>query len=304
MDYYVSATTSAGELTFLPSNAEFEAPYYIVQHPTGVSPIVINEVLAKNNNGIKDEAGEREDWVELHNTSAAAVAVSGMYITDKYDNPTKWKIPVGYTLAGGGSLTIWCDEDGIQGPLHANFKLSSSGESVMLFATDGKTLLGNLTFGPQQADISTGRLLDQNSFPQVTFMQPTPGKKNFTGAGGTRLYSALDSTTLPIGLSLGGTPKVGTGASIDIKGATANSNVLLMLSPSGGYLPFLDGTTILLGPIPAHVVIPTNGSGAASVNVTIPNTIGLPGVPHYMQVIGVSGASLIASNAMEVIVYK
>ena len=174
----------------------------------------------------------------------------------------------------------------------------------MLFATDGKTLLGNLTFGPQQADISTGRLLDQNSFPQVTFMQPTPGKKNFTGAGGTRLYSALDSTTLPIGLSLGGTPKVGTGASIDIKGATANSNVLLMLSPSGGYLPFLDGTTILLGPIPAHVVIPTNGSGAASVNVTIPNTIGLPGVPHYMQVIGVSGASLIASNAMEVIVYK
>ncbi|MHC4851062.1 MAG: CotH kinase family protein, partial [Planctomycetota bacterium] len=90
VDYYVSATTSAGVMRFLPVKAEHGALSYRVQWPTGTSAIVINELVAKNTKGAKDEASEFEDWLELHNTSNQAVNVGGMYLTDKFYNATKW----------------------------------------------------------------------------------------------------------------------------------------------------------------------------------------------------------------------
>ncbi|MBK8429267.1 MAG: lamin tail domain-containing protein [Lewinellaceae bacterium] len=132
--------------------------------------VVINEFLADNGAGATDEAGENEDWLELYNNTATPVNLTGLYLTDKADNPTKWPFPAGVSIPGNGFLIVWLDEDQLQGPYHANFKLSAGGEFIML--SDGAgTVLDSLSFGPQQPDISFGRY--PNGVGPFTFMPVT-----------------------------------------------------------------------------------------------------------------------------------
>jgi hypothetical protein len=73
---------------------------------------------------------------------------------------------------------IWADEeDTVSTYLHANFKLSATGESLML--SDGAGLvLDSLTFGPQTADISLGRCPNGSGlFTDLEF--PTFGTDNY-----------------------------------------------------------------------------------------------------------------------------
>ena len=58
--------------------------------------LVINEFMADNETTIEDpnEPGEHPDWLELYNGSDSAVVINGMYLTDDFDEPTKWQIPV------------------------------------------------------------------------------------------------------------------------------------------------------------------------------------------------------------------
>ena len=67
------------------------------------SQVVINEYSCSNMNGPLDAFGEREDWVELFNAGAAAVDLSGYYLSDNDNNPQKWQIPAGSgSIAPGG----------------------------------------------------------------------------------------------------------------------------------------------------------------------------------------------------------
>jgi hypothetical protein len=56
----------------------------------GNSQVVINEYSASNFSGFTDNFGENEDWVELYNTSASPVNLSGYYLSDRAGNPTKF----------------------------------------------------------------------------------------------------------------------------------------------------------------------------------------------------------------------
>ena len=97
-----------------------------------------------------------------------------MYLSDDPMNLFKWRIPNGTILDAGQYLVIWADEDGGDSGLHANFKLSSKGESVSLVS--GETLIDKVEFGVQKIDVSFG-LLDVSS--EAWFeLTPTPGKPN------------------------------------------------------------------------------------------------------------------------------
>ncbi|HCO95536.1 MAG TPA: hypothetical protein DIU00_16575, partial [Phycisphaerales bacterium] len=86
-------------------------------------------------------------------------------------------------LAPGGYALFWADDDTEQGPFHAGFKLSRSGEEVGLFDSDGQTLIDGLSFGPQQEDISYGRSKDGGD-PWQFFENPSPRAANSpTGDG-------------------------------------------------------------------------------------------------------------------------
>ena len=141
--------------------------------------LVINEFCADNDNVIPDSAGDYDDWVEIFNPTNEIIVLSGMYLTDKPDNLTKWQFPENISIDAGEFLIVWCDNEQEQGALHTNFALSADGEFVGLTSSDGVTIIDSITFGPQTTDISYGRSPDASSNWQF-FNQPTPGSSNNT----------------------------------------------------------------------------------------------------------------------------
>lgn len=160
--------------------------------------IFINEILASNSNINTDEFGEADDWVELYNASSTPIDIGGMYLTDDLSNLVKYYIPPSQsaqtTIPAEGYLLVWCDDQTNQGAMHTSFKLSASGESIALVASDGTTVLDSYTYGLMSANISLGREQDGQT-PWVFFSGPTP----LTSNGGT--ISVVD---MPVATQVGG----------------------------------------------------------------------------------------------------
>ena len=180
--YYVeaSAVKTHGTTAFYPARAEFGAAHYQVKMPQVKEvSVIINELMAVNTNSVVDPQGHHEDWLELHNITDKTVLLTGMYLTDKMDNLRKWKFPENTEIPPRGYLIVWLDEDGkAKEGLHANFKLSRKGETVMLVDTDarGNQVIDTITFEEQQNDTAIGRL--PNSTGSFQVVQMTPGKQN------------------------------------------------------------------------------------------------------------------------------
>lgn len=157
--YYIYAENNNAGM-FSPERAEHE--YHLLEtsvlQPT-VGQVVINEFLAVNQSGATDDAGQHEDWIELYNTSNTPLNLSGLYLSDSYINPFKYTFPGNTVIPAYGYLTIWADEDSpTTSALHCNFKLSGSGEKIILSKANG--ILDSITFAAQNADISFGRCPD------------------------------------------------------------------------------------------------------------------------------------------------
>ncbi|HUR31268.1 MAG TPA: CotH kinase family protein [Saprospiraceae bacterium] len=142
--------------------------------------LAINEFMASNETTIADESGEYEDWVEIYNYGTETITLGDLYLSDKKDNPVKWQFP-DISIDAGEYLLVWLDEDGSQGPLHANFKLSADGEYIGIYDNDasGNALIDDLDFTQQQMDVSFGRL--PNGTGNFQSLYPTPGSTNQLG---------------------------------------------------------------------------------------------------------------------------
>jgi hypothetical protein len=158
--FYVEgiANNGVGTRSYLPAGAEHDVFYYRIGAAwASERPVVINELMASNDNTAADEAGEYEDWIELHNTSDAAVDISGFFLTDNPSNLQKWAFPDNTVLPAKGYLIVWADEDGSQGPFHANFKLSASGESLALLDASER-YVDTVQFQQQTTDLGLARV--------------------------------------------------------------------------------------------------------------------------------------------------
>lgn len=120
--------------------------------------VVINEFMADNENTAADQDGDYDDWVELYNNGDESVSLAGYHLSDNYNNLTKWTFP-DTSIAAGGYLIVWADEDTNQVGLHAGFKISASGEELYLTDTTG-AVIDEIVFGAQTADVSYGRYPD------------------------------------------------------------------------------------------------------------------------------------------------
>lgn len=185
--YYVRATAAdgPGTLAFDPEGAEHDVYTHIMTYPQATSsPIVFNEIMAKNVAVVADPQGEYDDWIELKNTTDQVLDLSGMYLSDRPGNPLKWQFPEGIRIDPGAYLLVWADEDGGDEPgLHANFKLSSQGETVWLFDTaeNGYALLDSVTFAELAGDQSLGRYPDGTGPTQISAV-PSPLAANLAPA--------------------------------------------------------------------------------------------------------------------------
>ncbi|MGB0424587.1 MAG: lamin tail domain-containing protein, partial [Flavobacteriales bacterium] len=141
--------------------------------------------MASNRDGIFDDFFERDDWVELYN-SGGILNLEGYYLSDDPDLLTKWQFPstnAGLTtILPNNHLLIWTDNDPEQGENHASFKTSGDGETLYLVDPDGVTIIDEITYPAQAADVSYGRSCDacadwvffNNSTPDETNMEITP----------------------------------------------------------------------------------------------------------------------------------
>ena len=168
IDYYIYAE-NADAAMFSPERAEYE--YYSV--PVQLD-VVINEFMADNVATVPDQDGEYDDWVEFYNNGTTAISLNGFHLTDKSYNLDKWTFP-DTVIAAGSYLVVWADEDSSQAGLHANFKLSSLGELLILSDPD-TNIIDEITYGPQKADTTTGRY--PNGTGPFIVMWPTFGAEN------------------------------------------------------------------------------------------------------------------------------
>lgn len=102
--------------------------------------LYINEIVAKNDNVIKDNFGEYSDYIEIYNGYNQEIDLNGYYLSDSEFDATKWKFeditikPYEYLIIYASNKDI-CDlENRI---CHTNFKLSDVGEVVTLFDKNG-----------------------------------------------------------------------------------------------------------------------------------------------------------------------
>ena len=153
----------------------FIIPVGVCQTNTPVS-LVINELMANNDAAVPGPDGDYPDWVELYNGGAETVNLGGMYLTGNLANPNAWQFPSGTIIESNSFLVVWADNSPEIGGLHTSFSLNASGEAVGLFAADGETRIDSITFGPQDDDVSFGRLPDGGL--SWNHLIPTPGSPN------------------------------------------------------------------------------------------------------------------------------
>jgi spore coat protein CotH len=158
IDYYIYAENNSAGL-FSPQRAEHE--YHSI-HVNATAPtlgsLVINEFLAYNTLLEKDEYSDREDWIELYNTTSTLLDLSNVYLSDNTLLPQKWKFSNGTTINPNSFLMVWADDDSLQIINHTNFLLNNSGEKIILSVNT--TIVDSIAFGPQGANISIARCPD------------------------------------------------------------------------------------------------------------------------------------------------
>ncbi len=146
--------------------------------------VLINEICASNMNGLSDNYGDREDWIELYNSSASTVNIGGWFLSDDPVNPQKWVIPSGQTIAAGAYRTVFCSgKDVIAGTyIHTNFKITQTkSESVILTKANGMAA-DSYTFNiPNQSDHSYGRSPNGSATWKI-FTLPTPAAANVSSS--------------------------------------------------------------------------------------------------------------------------
>ena len=111
--------------------------------------LMITEFVARNEDGLRDQDGDRHDWIEIFNASDAAVDLDGSYLTDDAGELTKWQFPA-ISLAPKEYLVVFASgKDRIDpaAPLHTNFQLDADGEYLALVEPDGNTVA--VAFAPQ-----------------------------------------------------------------------------------------------------------------------------------------------------------
>jgi gliding motility-associated-like protein len=142
----------------------------------------INEYSCSNIAGPTDAYGENEDWIELYNTTATNINLTGWYLSDKASNPTKWQIPSGTINANGFKMVYCSGRNTVNGQeLHPNFKLTQTDNEWILISNTLGTIVDSIKIVRlTKSNHSVGRSTN-GAIDWKLFTTPTPNANN-TGA--------------------------------------------------------------------------------------------------------------------------
>ena len=163
---------------------------------TAAGPLVLSEAAVKYYGRTIAGSSNDCDWVEIKNISDQPVLLSDYYLSDKDEEPQRFRLPA-QTLKAGACILLVCGEPDIS--LYGTtpctgFSLNASHEQLYLSDGTGRLIdrmnLRDIPFGA-----SYGRLDGQPGF--YYFSEPTPGRDN---ADGRRRVSAQPTALTPDGV--------------------------------------------------------------------------------------------------------
>jgi len=251
----------------------------LANHHRGYSQVLINEYCCSNKT-LTDNFSNTPDWIELYNTSAASVNLTGYFLSDKINNITRWAFPTGITIAANGYLKVWASGANtvVGTDIHTDFGLVQTKPEAIVLSNPSGTILDSLTLKPTMPDHSRGRTSD-GAATWSLFTTPTPAAAN-TGAKSN--YATRPSMTV-------------------VPGFYASAQTVSIFSPDLGVTIYytLDGTTptttsaVYSTPIPISTTTVVRARAFSS-NPLVPpsfvrsNTYFI-GVTHTVPVVSVFG---------------
>lgn len=142
---------------------------------TLLGKIVINEVYTFGDQSTKEDL----DWIELYNSTDAAIDLSGLKLWEGGGRGEAWEIPAGTTIAAGGLLVIESDKDGLYADptKYPAWGLSKGPSEYIVLARGNMAVLDSIALPSMNANESYGRKTDGASDWQI-FAQFTKGTTN------------------------------------------------------------------------------------------------------------------------------
>ena len=205
--------------------------------------------MAAGQHVLADSAGDYPDWVELHNTTAAPVTLTGWHLTDDVEQPKKWTFPA-VTMKPGSYLVVFASGKNVSkagAALHTSFTLAAGGGYLALTRKNGTTTSA-LNFPAQLRDVSYG---EGDHF----FTTATPGAVNSTAfiavANAPKFSAQHGFFTAPFSLTLtsttadaavrytldGSAPTASTGAEYSAPLTVSATTVVRAAAFKAGHLP-------------------------------------------------------------------
>ncbi|HEV8291386.1 MAG TPA: CotH kinase family protein, partial [Tepidisphaeraceae bacterium] len=160
---------------------------YQLDPNASVGDLIINEILAANQNGLNDPSATPEDpdpldWIEIYNRGTNLIDLAGWSLSDDPNEPGQWIFPA-KLIQPGQYLVVFASGLDIRNPtgtnrFHTNFKLSISGEFLGLYSPDSPRVLVS-GFSPAYPEQRTDKSYGYDSHGELRyFATPTPGRAN------------------------------------------------------------------------------------------------------------------------------
>lgn len=111
---------------FLSADRSEDGTYY--------AGLVISEIMASNHTAVPDENGEYHDWIEIWNSSDHTINLQNVGLSDNGES-IKFLFPK-MMMEADARLVVFCsgtNQTHSDRAIHADFKLSSSGETIYLY---------------------------------------------------------------------------------------------------------------------------------------------------------------------------
>ena len=187
--YFEDGGGQAGEVFYYVGTESFLLDFTIAAPPISTPDLIISEFLADNQTGLRDGEGDREDWIEIYNGTAAPINLNNYWLSDDVLVKNKWQFPsfvlppnsYKIVFASSKNRTVGASE------FHTNFKLDPDGEHLGLYKSDGgggyTMISGWLPAFPAQYTNRSYGFWDSEMYVGY-FATPTPGSINNGGYDG------------------------------------------------------------------------------------------------------------------------
>lgn len=142
--------------------------------------VFLSEVVTSTT-GLETPFGKTSyDWIEVANLSGNTVNLKGWGLSDRVGHPRRWQFP-DVDIGPGEYLLVFTsgllESPSRSGALHADFRLSVAGETIVLSDPNG-VIVDKLVVPKLELNNSYGRSFDHGGL--FYYEQPTPGEANYT----------------------------------------------------------------------------------------------------------------------------